>query len=1281
MKTYNARNTQAEKITSQISRLLTVAALSLFAGSPANATVSQSPLYLGGGDVPGNLLFVPSVEWPTINSTASIGNYDVNRTYIGYFDSRKCYDYVYSSNEADRHFYPVAWTGNRLCSGQWSGNFMNWAATQTIDPFRSVLTGGLRVRDTPTQTWLEKARHSGQGGASIFPNRRLPASGNNVMLMAGSTPFSENWMRMEIDGRGNRMRFRLENNATGHNLTAYNPAGGYSTNRAYEVSVRVAVCVPGFLEPNCRAYPSGGFKPEGLIQRYSKDIRYGAFGYLLDSDQERDGGVLRVRQGFVGETEIVPGVGEQNNPNAEWDPNTGVLVRNPDPTDAATTSAEFGISIQDSGLINYLNKFGQMTSAGHKSKDPNSELYYSAVRYLKNQGNVPEYSALPGNTGVDAATAADGFPIITNWNDPIQYACQKNVMLGIGDVNTHRDKNLPGSTNSVQEPTMPAAVSGDTTVNVVTETNRVASLEGFTISTPFSGRQNSAFIAGLAWHANTQDLRSDLPGTQTASTHWVDVLEAETLEPRSANQYFLAAKYGGFRPPEDFDAAAHTGPLDLDWWHTNGETLTSFGVNADYVESYPRPDNYYLAGGADQMVDSLTEAFARIAAELRSSATSVATNSTRLGADTAVFQASFDSTNWSGDVQAFRVLADGTIATGMSWSAATQLDALSEFDIARRNILTIEPPNAVGGGAFVATTGLDFDWSSLTNAQQDELRTNPSGGPALPVAVGQQRVDYLRGSRLQEQPGGLLRRRDSRLGDIVNSDPQFIHKQDFGYALLDQSTAFGASGAGAAYINYRQSTAYQSRTPMVLLSANDGMLHGFNADLNASGGKELFAFVPDHAIENMYELTEPGYSHRFFVDGSPRVSDVWTGTAWRTIVVGTAGAGGSSVFALDVTDPSAMTSSKVLWEFKHDDMGYTIGQPAIVPLPNGQFGVVVTSGYDTGSADGKIWILNPNNGSIIKTITVDNSGDLGAPLVVDLNNDRVADRIYTGDTDGNLWRFDLIGTDTNNWRAPATLRSGTTPLPLFVARDASGTRRPITAPLTSAFGENGLHTVFFGTGAFYRVDDNIVPSAPDIDAFFGIIDTGYQISGRSELLEQSILYETKTNGRRVRAVSDNPINFSHKGWFIDLKWDPYYGGPGARGERVVSRALVRGDRVIFATLIPSEDPCAFGGDSWLMELEAFSGGRLDYAVFDVDADGQFDDDDWIDVPLPDGTTVRMPPSAIAPDVNIIKTPAVITGVGPNDDEVKIVSGSGGQLTRIVERGSTALGRLSWRQLR
>jgi type IV pilus assembly protein PilY1 len=170
-------------------------------------------------------------------------------------------------------------------------------------------------------------------------------------------------------------------------------------------------------------------------------------------------------------------------------------------------------------------------------------------------------------------------------------------------------------------------------------------------------------------------------------------------------------------------------------------------------------------------------------------------------------------------------------------------------------------------------------------------------------------------------------------------------------------------------------------------------------------------------------------------------------------------------------------------------------------------------------------------------------------------------------------------------------------------------------------------------------------------------------------------------GVRVRGVTDYEVQSSHSGWFLDLTWPAAFGGPGAVGERVVSRAIVRGDRVIFATLIPNTDPCAFGGDSWLMELNTFNGGRLDYAVFDLNGDGLFDDADWIDVTAADGSVIRVLPSAIAPDVNIIKTPAVITGIGPNDDEVKIVSGSSGQLMRIMERGSTELGRLSWRQLR
>ena len=1264
------------------------AVLAVLTCTPAVAEVSQTPLYLGGGNVPGNLTLVPSVEWPTVNSVANLGDYDVNRTYLGYFDPGKCYGYNYSSTEADRHFYPVSVTANHQCTGLWSGNFMNWAATQTIDPFRSVLTGGLRARDTSTETWLEKARHDGQGGTAIYPNRRIPASGSSTSLVQGATPFSEGWMQMRIEGLGNEMRFWFDSDIEDHKN--YNPGDSFDDDDSYDVTIRVKVCVPNLLEPNCRAYPSGGYKPEGLIQQYADELRIGVFGYLNDGNMLRDGGALRARQKFVGPTMIEPGDGEIDNPAMEWDPDTGVFVRNPDSGDAAATASALGITIQDSGAINYLNKFGQLTSNNHKNYDPVSELFYTALRYLKNQGNVPEYTAVPGATSVNAARAADGFPVITNWEDPIQYACQKNVILGIGDVYTHRDKNLPGSSYTADEPAKPSAVSSDNTVNVVTETAKVASMEGITINNnPFSGRANSAFMVGLAWDAHTRDIRpgDDLPGTQTVSTHWVDVLEAQSLEPPTRNQYYLVTKYGGFDKPDDFDPDAHTGALPLEWWNANGETLVSFGRGAPAV-AFPRPDNYYVAGEADQMVESLTEAFARISIELRSSASSVAANSTRLGTDTAVFQASFDSTNWSGELQAFRILGDGTIDTAAVWSAASSLDALPDFNMSSRNILTATPPTAASGGSSVSTTGADFTWAGLSATQQDALRQTPGGGTPVDVDVAQDRLDYLRGVRSQEQPDGLMRQRDSRLGDIVNSDPQFVHRQDFGYVLLDQSEAFHGMGVGEDYKDFRESAAYQGRAPMVVVGANDGMLHGFNATIGAGGGDELFAFVPNAAYEHLYELTLPEYSHRFFVDSSPRVSDAWFGGGWHTIVVGATGAGGKSVFALDVTNPEGMTENSVLWEFNHPSLGYTIGQPAVVALPSGGFGVVVTSGYDTGVDDGTVWILDPADGSIIHSITVTDSGDLGPPLVADLNSDRVADRIYVGDTDGNLWRFDLTGDNPSGWRPPADLRSGTTPLPLFVATDAGGARRPITAPLASAFNDDGLHTIFFGTGTFYRVDDNVVLDNPDIDTFYSIIDRGEPIAGRANLLEQSIIAETSVNGIGVRGVTSHEMQSGQDGWYIDLLWSSVYGGPGPKGERVVSRATVRGDRVIFATLIPNPDPCEFGGDSWVMELNTFTGGRLSYAVFDLNGDGMFDESDWITVTDANGNDVLVPPSAINPGINIVKTPAIIGGVDldpddgePGNDEVKVMAGSNGQLIRISERGSIGIGRQSWRQLR
>src|SRR5688500_15721761 len=88
----------AARFVKKAASALASAVLVLLVASAAAAEVSQTPLFLGGGNVPGNLTLVPSVEWPTINSVANLGEYSPAGTYAGYFDPNKCYAYSYASD-------------------------------------------------------------------------------------------------------------------------------------------------------------------------------------------------------------------------------------------------------------------------------------------------------------------------------------------------------------------------------------------------------------------------------------------------------------------------------------------------------------------------------------------------------------------------------------------------------------------------------------------------------------------------------------------------------------------------------------------------------------------------------------------------------------------------------------------------------------------------------------------------------------------------------------------------------------------------------------------------------------------------------------------------------------------------------------------------------------------------------------------------------------------------------------------------------------------------------
>ncbi len=1079
-------------------------ALALAWGLCFNAAWATTPLadrpVLSGITPPGNVALALSVEYPTVVSVAHLDtDYDPDKSYIGYFDHRKCYAYVWNATESERHFAPAGLAASRRCTGansaKWSGNFLNWATMQTIDPFRMALTGGYRVRDTTTETWLEKAYASGQGGTSNFPDRGLSSGGR----ISDATPF-DSWSRLNlrIQGIGNTLRFTNSNNTSDLYSdplqSVYNPADAVANDRSYEVSVRVKVCdssaAAGGLEPNCTAYPAGTSKPTGLLQQYAERMRFSVFGYLNDHTSTRDGGVLRAKQKFLGPTyRLTPTASPTANAANEWAADTGIFITNPDGADATASTAAFGVAINDSGVVNYLNKFGQVALAGgvarttsswYKGLDPVGELYYAALRYLKNQGNVAEWSSM----GIASATTRtrwmDGFPVITEWGDPLQYSCQRSVILGIGDVNTWNDKNLPGVSMTASEPTKPAAVSGDTTVNAATATNKVGALHGMgaTLGSTLnlgSGGQSGYHIAGLAYAANTTDIRPDDPaqpktrGKQTVQTYWMDVLEYSTY--RESNQYYLATKYGGFTVPDDFDPWTRATDLPLAWWSTSGETAHTTTTQA-------RPDNYFVASRPDNVVSGLTRAFERINEGFRQFTTAFSTSAPQVAqSGVASYSARYEPSDWSGEVVGSTTTFDATTGQPtqtVAWSFSTQLDAQasgSGWDTGRR-IATWNPAT----GAAVA-----FRHANLSTAQRTALDTSYRTGDD-----SADYVNYLRGQRLHETSSSdsssarAYRSRSRLLGDIVNSRPRVVGAPNEPWS----------SATNPGYSTFK--TTHAARTPVVYVGSNAGMLHAINGNLSGAGaGTELFAYVPGRLAEGptgapgttgLAARGNPALQHKYFVDASPMVIDidfartVGSGSAtpdWRTLLVSGLGKGGKSYFAIDVTDPSTWTTEsavagKVLWEFTDADLGYTFGEPQIVKTQQHGWVMVFGSGYNNTDGVGYIYIVNPRTGALIQKI----STGVGSPtsqaglahvqaFLLD-RTDGTADSLYAGDLLGNLWRLDLTPA-TGAYAAPTRLAT---------LADSGGTAQPVTTrPLVVVQPGNQRRWVTVGTGQLLDTAD------------------------------------------------------------------------------------------------------------------------------------------------------------------------------------------------------------------
>jgi len=746
-------------------------------------------------------------------------------------------------------------------------------------------------------------------------------------------------------------------------------------------------------------------------------------------------------------------------------------------------------------------------------------------------------------------------------------------------------------------------------------------------SAPFTDGRNDT-IADVAMYYWKRDLRTDLPNlvptTEINPAFWQHMVTFGVGLGVS----------GSIDPAAAFAAIDTAAPIvwpDPGYGSTNcvGDQCLARSDDVLHAAVNSR-GGFFSAQNPDVFARELAAVLEDIVARVESSATSAATSSAVLQTDTLLYTAGFRSGDWSGRLDARAVNADGSLGA-LVWDAEEQLALRSP---ATRNIFTRRSDT---------DTAVEFDFTNLSATQQAALNRSASG---TTDGLGAQRVNWLRGddaahvSFRSRLPAGGVAPGDRRLlGDIINSNPQFSE--------------------GVLYVG-----------------ANDGMLHAFDA----STGEELFAYIPSALLvpegaepfAPVSRLMDPDYGHRYFVDGTVSVVDLSVVGTPRRVLVGSMGAGGRTMFALDVTNPASFGASDVLWEFEHPELGYNVGPPAIVKMSDGTTAAVFGNGYNSDSDRAMLFVVNVDTGALIQVIDtgVGSSGSpngLAAPVVTDwpVSNLR-ANRVYAGDLQGNLWRFN-VGGAAGTWNDAGNVTA------IFTAVGPGGNPQPITAQPIIALNPSNANeiVVAFGTGSYFRLDDQDMPGAP-VQSLYGILDTTAGVSAvtRGNLLQQEITSQTlETFGAEsvvVRVVSDNVFNpVVHQGWYLDLTVED--------GERVISEAtfptgpLQR--RVRFSTLIPDENPCGTGRRGFIMDLDIVAGSRTDFTVFDLNRDGEYDSLDDLSGDVISGLDWGQGERAL------VLTPSENSGEPPEF----IYTGEGAFVRGLGEEGLG--GRQSWQQLR
>ncbi len=574
-----------------------------------------------------------------------------------------------------------------------------------------------------------------------------------------------------------------------------------------------------------------------------------------------------------------------------------------------------------------------------------------------------------------------------------------------------------------------------------------------------------------------------------------------------------------------------------------------------------------------------------------------------------LFRTEYKRDYWGGNLFAYPVDAAGNVQPGADrWvnGAKDHIDAQNWNTV--RLIATMKDDGTKVAFRITSAT------NNLSAAQQASLTATIN----TVAYTSTQIVDFLRGDRTNEG-ASALRQRSTVLGDIVHSRPYYVA---------------------------------DNTDPTVFVGSNDGMLHA----INVADGTERWAYVPSMLISKLKTLAySPAdaalpFAHDYFVDGQINIATLSSGVR---VLIGGLGAGGKGLYAVDISTLTAATeadvAAKILWEITpttvnyatptvhtsaaattasataYSKLGYTYGTPLLVTINNGgtaMDAVIIGNGYDSAATgESYLYVINAATGALIKAIQAGTAGaanpnGLSNPVALDTDSNGYIDRVYAGDLNGTMWKFDLSSTTVSSWSASALL--------------VTSPAQPITTTPGIASHPNGGYMVSFGTGKIFTgafgtynhatatwttaSTGDLADTA--VHYVYGVWDGAPAANAAiltQTLTERSYTYSGTTT--RVRRSTANVPNWAsgaanHKAWKVALP----------AGERVTGEgSFTENGRFYFVSYNPTVAPYLVAGtttdlfgENWLMELNYLTGGSSTSTPFlDMDSNLLLNDSDRI----------------------------------------------------------------------